>query len=259
MKATLVPLAAIAILACAPRAEAQWQAPYGQPAQPYPQPAQPYPQPYAQRTEQQLDQARRDDAGRRLEFVWVDVHGGFEQLGMTLFGGERDLTGGFISTSSSGGVVGMGIGARLLYFTLLVRGRIGFFDSGQLYRIGAEAGLHVPLGRLEPWAALGVGYAAVGGLRDNVNGAVSSQVGLTGGYARFAAGADYFLTPIFSLGLGASAELLGLHRAALSTAAIQAIQSSVLVERRGSAAVFAQSATGWGGTFALTGVAGLHF
>jgi hypothetical protein len=239
---------------------------YGQPAygQPgYGQPAYGQPAPYdpTQRTVQQLEQARRDDAGRKLEWVWIDVLGGFEQLGMTTFAGRRDLTAGFVPTSSSGGVIGAGVGARLLYFTILARGRIGFFNSGQLYRVGLEGGLHVPLGRVEPHVQLGVGYAAVGNMHDDVSGAVASAIALRGFYTRLGTGLDYFLAPSFSIGLDLSAELLGLSRGALSSSEVQAIKDSksVPAAQKANADLLATSAQGWGGTFSATAVLGLHF
>ncbi len=165
---------------------------------------------------------------------------------------------GFADTSGSGGVVGVGAGARLLFFTLLLRGRVGVFGGGQLYRAGAEAGFHIPLGRLEPRLALGLGYAGVANLADTTGGVGLS---LRGFYTRADAGIDYYLAPAFSLGLGLSGELLGLTRAALSAAAIQQIDASSAVPAslKTNAYLLAQSGSGWGGTLAVTTTAGLHF
>lgn len=212
---------AAAIVLVAPAAAAQW--PLGpQPMQPsMPVLGTPVPLPGARETEQRLDDARQSDAGRRLEWVWIDAHGGFEQIGLTTFKGDKALTGA-APTSGSSGVVGAGLGARLLFFTFLVRGRIGIGPLGKLYRIGPEVGFHVPLGRVEPHVALGAGYAAFGG----------DLAGLRGGYGRVNAGVDYFLASVFSLGLDVSGEILGTRMA---------------------------DASGVGGTVAITGVAGLHF
>jgi hypothetical protein len=206
-----------------------------------------------------LDQARRDDAGRGLTWVWIDVQGGFEQIGLqALNGGNRGFVAGFADTSGSGGLVGVGAGVRLLFFTLLVRGRVGVFGAGQLYRAGAEAGFHIPLGRVEPHVALGLGYAGVGDLKD-ATGGVGLSIG--GFYTRADAGVDYYLVPAFSLGLGVSGELLGLTRAALSPAAVQQINDNpaVTASLKANTSLLAQSGTGWGGTLAVTTTAGLHF
>ncbi|APR75012.1 Hypothetical protein A7982_00358 [Minicystis rosea] len=185
------------------------------------------PMPGARELEQKLDQAKRDDAGRRLEWVWIDAHGGFEQVGLTTFKGDSQLTGGALPTSSSGAVMGVGVGARLLFLTFLVRGRLGIGSIGHLYRLGPEIGLHVPLGRVEPHVELGGGYAAFGKLGDTAPDTLS----LRGGYGRASLGVDFYVASIFSLGLGFSAELLGMRGNGVS---------------------------GLGGTIAATGVAGLH-
>jgi hypothetical protein len=217
------------------------------------------PSPAALETMRLLDQAKLDDSGRGLSWVWVDAQGGFEQLGMqALNGGNKGFVAGFADTSGSGGVVSVGAGARLLFFTLLARGRVGVFGSGQLYRAGAEAGFHIPLGRVEPRLALGLGYAGMGGLHDATGG-----VGLSirGFYTRAEAGLDYYPAPVFSVGLGVSGELLGLSRAALSSAAVTQIKGNLAIPAslRANADLLAQGGTGWGGTLAVTAVTGLHF
>jgi len=214
------------------------------------------------RTVQRLDQAKREDSGRGLDWVWIDFDGGFEQLGLQAFnGGDQSFVGGFVKTSSSGGAVGAGVGARLLFLTLLLRARVGVFDSGQLYRIGPEVGFHVPLGRVEPHVALGLGYAAVGGLRDTVGGAAEADLALRGFYTRASAGLDYFPTPAFSLGFDLSGDLLVLVRPAISSDVVQLIQASPSVDaaHKASASLLTSTGTGVGGTVAVTAVAGLHF
>jgi hypothetical protein len=254
------------IVLCASSAEAQWQPPPPPPSggmlsglTPAPPPP---PTPAQIRTVQELDQAKRDDAGRRLEWVWSDVQGGFEQLGMqTLNGGARSFVAGFVDTSSSGGCVSVGAGARLLFFTFLLRGRLGVFDSGLLYRIGGEAGLHIPLGNVEPHLALGLGYAAMGGLHDTVGGAAAQAIAIRGFYTRVTAGLDYYVTPIFSVGADLSTELLGLTRPALTAAEVQNVKDSpgVGASFKSNADLLAGAGTGWGGTVAVVGALGLHF
>jgi hypothetical protein len=225
-------------------------------------PAPPPPTPAQIATVAWLDRAEREDSGRRLTWLWFDVAGGFEQLGMQTFnGGDQGFAGGLLRTSASGGVVSVGAGARLLYLTLLLRGRVGVFDSGVLYRVGPEVGFHVPLGSVEPHAALGLGYAAVGDLKDTVGGVAAADIALRGFYARGDAGLDYYPTPAFSIGADLSAELLGLFRPALTAAEVTVISASPTVPASlvHGVSLLSSSGTGWGGTIALTGVAGLHF
>jgi hypothetical protein len=223
-------------------------------------PPPPPPTPEQLRTLQLLDAARRQDSGRGLEWVWADVAAGFEQLGLqSLSGGDPGFVAGLVNTSASGGAVSAGVGARLLFFTLLVRGRIGVFDNGQLYRIGPEVGFHVPLGRIEPHVGLGLGFAAMGNLHDKVGGAAAG-IGLRGFYTRADAGVDYYLSPAFSVGVDLSTDLLGMVRPALTTAQVQVIQGAAGLDaaQRASAGLLTSTGTGWGGTVALSAQLGIH-
>jgi hypothetical protein len=211
----------------------------------------------SQHTSQMLDWAKTEDSGRTLEWVWIDAGGGFEQLGMQTFNASNQgFVGNLVKTSSSGGVVSAAVGARLLFFTVTVRGRVGVFDSGQLYRVGPEAGFHIPLGNVEPHVSLGLGYAAVGNLHDTVGGAAAPSIGLRGVYTRAGAGLDYFVVPAFSLGLEVTSELLALFRPALTPAEVTVLKPKLPT---GQADLLASSGSGLGGTVAVTAVAGLHF
>jgi hypothetical protein len=227
---------AAALVLCAAPASAQWPLPMPQPQQPaygqpsYLPPGMPPvilpspPMQGAQELEQKLEESKRADAGRKLEWVWIDLHGGFEQVGVTTFKGDSAITSGG-PTSSSGGVIGGAIGARLLFLTLLLRARAGFGAIGHLFRIGPEIGLHVPLGRVEPHVELGAGFAAF----THLAGGGSRPLG---GFGRVGFGVDFFLAPVFSLGIGLTTEILGLRTA---------------------------NASAVGGTIAATSTAGLHF
>jgi hypothetical protein len=212
------------------------------------------------RTVQRLDAAREQDSGRGLDWIWADVSGGFEQLGLqALSGGDLTFVGGLVNTSSSGGAVSAGVGARLIFLTLLVRGRIGVFGSGQLYRIGPEVGFHVPLGRVEPHGGIGLGYAAMGKLHDNVGGAAAA-IALRGFYTRVDAGLDYYPVPAFSVGLDLSADLLGMVRPALTAPQVQLIQNAAGLDaaQRTGAGLLTSTGTGWGGTVAVSAQLGIH-
>src|SRR5262245_44725678 len=94
--------------------------PPGAPAQPYdpsmqagglapPPPMQPVETepPPDSTTTHELDDAKEKDSGRGLEFVWLNVEGGFAHIGLSTFNvDEPSLTAGFIPTSASGGTVG---------------------------------------------------------------------------------------------------------------------------------------------------------
>jgi hypothetical protein len=218
--------------------------------------------PEQQRTIQRLDLAKRLDSGRGLDVVWIDVEGGFEQLGLQTFnGGDQSFVGGLVKTSASGGSVSAAAGARFLFLTLLLRARVGVFDMGELYRIGPEVGFHVPLGSVEPHAELGLGYAAVGGLKDTVGGGAAGDLALRGFYTRVSAGLDYYPTPIFSIGALLSTDLLVMVRPALTSAEVSNIQTlpGASATQKQSASLLSSAGTGVGGTLAVSAVAGLHF
>jgi hypothetical protein len=69
------------------------------------------------------------------------------------------------------------------------------------------------------------------------------------------------VTPFFSIGGDASAELLGLVRPALVAAQVTNIQmsSSITPAQKQSASLLTQSSIGLGGTLAVTALLGLHY
>lgn len=211
-------------------------------------------------TEEELDQAKEKDSGRGLTFVWLNAEGGFEHVGLrTLNVDEENFTAGFIESSASGWMLGAGVGARLLFLTIGARGRVGFFSSWQLFSVGGEVGLRFPFGNLEPHVDLGGGYVALGSVRGALNGA-DDAVSIRGFYVRAGGGLDYFVTPAFSIGANASAEIMGLTRPGLSPDRVAAIKSDPNYDpERVRADALALEGTSYGTAIAVTGVLGLHF
>jgi hypothetical protein len=211
-------------------------------------------------TEQRLEQAKKDDSGRTLTWFWLNLEGGFEHVGLKTFNvDESNFTAGFVDSTSSGGVLGLGLGPRLLFLTLGARGRIGFFDAWQLFSLGGELGFHIPLGIVEPHVDLGFGYTALGSFSGAVSGATDA-INIRGFYGRFGGGLDIFVTPVFSLGAGISWELLGLTRPGLSTDDIQSIKSDPNYDpAQAKADALQAEGTSYGSAVAITAVAGLHF
>lgn len=156
--------------------------------------------------EKELDESDEKDSGRGLEFVWLSADIGFQTAGLAAFSGSESSG---ESTTGSGLAYGGAGGLRLLYFTL--GARFWHSDQGtfQLWSLLGEASLRVPLGKLEPFALLGAGYAKASGL---------SGVGVLGGVdARLAAGIDYYFSDSFSVGGQLGADLLFLRNSDLSS------------------------------------------
>jgi hypothetical protein len=208
----------------------------------------------------QIEEAKEKDSGRGLEFVWLNVEGGFEDVGLSTFNiDEQNLTAGFISTSASGGVFGAGLGLRLIFLTLGARGRVGFFSEWQLFTVGGELGVHVPLGILDPHFDLGFGYAGLGSFESAVSGAADA-ISIRGFYGRASGGLDVYLAPAFSLGANVSWEVLGLTRPGLSAEAVKRIQSDPATNpQQTKADLLAAEGASYGSALAVTGVVGLHF
>lgn len=161
-----------------------------------------------------LDAAKEKDSGRGLTWFWLEAGGGFEHLGLqTIDDGGRsedpcvqvvneecatlapdgDVD---LSRTATGGMLDLGLGARLLFFTLGARGRLSILDRFTMLRVGPEVGLRIPIGSIEPRITLGGGYATI---FDNPT---------TGGYVRVAGGLDYFVSTHFALGADLSGDLL---------------------------------------------------
>ncbi len=237
----------IAALAAVPVAHAQW-APQQPQRQTYPQqqpaPGGGYQQPYAPgtpragggRTEAALRDAEHKDAGRGLEWFYAAPELGVTNVGLTSLSNGGLLPG---ASAQTGTQLGVGLGARLLYFTVGMRGRLAFLPDFKAWSLGPEAAFHIPIGNLEPYALAGLGYTALGGLDDPGKAGIR----IRGVHARLGGGADYYLTPSFSVGGLGTAELLFLGRPAVDSPA---------------AGPLASGGSGTGLALSLSLVLGLH-
>ena len=192
-------------------------------------------------TEAQLDRADKEDSGRGLEFVWVNADVGPQVLGLHTLKDGGLVDGTALESKGTGIAYGAGLGVRLLVFTLGARFRFANFSDWQVWTLGPEVGMHIPLGRLEPYFTLGAGYASLGGYANELS-AVNKAKGLD---VRASAGLDFYLTNTFSVGANLSGDALFLSRSASSGATLPATYASD------------GSGIGLGGT--LSAVLGLHF
>jgi len=211
----------------------------------------PTPTPTTQ-TEAQLDRADKEDSGRGLEFAWLNAEVGPQYLGLQTLKANKLVDGALIDSKGAGMVYGAGLGVRLLAFTVGARFRFGNFSDWQLWSLGAEAGMHIPLGRLEPYFTLGAGYASVGGFSsDFMRGSNMSGLDVRG-----SAGVDYYLSNTFSVGANLSGDLLFLSRSGSSQVRLDASASQ---EQQAAAALYGQDGSGIGAGGTLSLVLGLHF
>jgi len=201
-------------------------------------------------TLEQLERAEREDAGRGLEFFWVEVEGGYEYASLAAFRSDA-LLGAGIDDSGSGLALGVGAGVRVIFLTLGGRFRLLRASAWDLWTLDAEVGLHLPLGALEPSFTFAAGYAWLGvaGV-DGVPGFDSDAVDVAGVDARLGANLDYYVNPLLSFGVRASFDALALWRSGGAQPASVPAQAAETYARDGDG-------VGFGVTFGAA--AGLHF
>lgn len=228
-----------------------WALESGGLAPPAPLQREPYAQPQST-TEMELARADREDSGRGLEFVWLNAEAGYQFVGLETFNGSKLLPGALTDTTQSGVAFGGGAGARLLFFTLGGRFRMGSFSAWDLWSVDLEAGFHLPYGSLEPYAYLGGGYCALGSFEARRVGELNAKdLEISGWNLRAGLGLDYYLSSVFSVGALLSGDILFLTRSKL--AGIPSDTPDDLADPYGS------DGKSIGGAGSLTGVLGLHF
>lgn len=161
--------------------------------------------------EAELEHADQADSGRGLEYVWLSGDVGLTVMDLAPFSRGAIFPGH--EESGAGVAYGGGIGARILYFTVGVRVHGMSLNAYSAWTVLGELGVRLPLGRLEPFGRVGLGYLGTGPV--SANGAEASA----GGFAsRWSAGADYYFSDAFSLGLELSLDLASVSRGALDPA-----------------------------------------
>ncbi len=207
-------------------------------------------------TEQKLDDSKKEDSGRGIEFVYVNaqVGGVFDAIGT--FNNSLAIQ----QTNAGGAMLGAEAGIRFVWLTLGARFRYDTLPSAfNIWQLDAVLGFHIPLGRWDPYVSIHGGYSAIGTLdpsnfkasdiapcatctsQDAANGFSSK-----GANVGFSVGVDYYLAKFFSIGVDAGFEFLFLHRdpLAIPTACSQdptgscqaAVQSNPLYQNSGDAA-----------------------
>jgi hypothetical protein len=171
---------------------------------------------YASETEQQLQRAEQEDAGRGLEWVWVHAETGYQYVGLETLLSDGLTYADAVSPSAGGLMVGAGGGIRLLFLALGARARLGMFDQWNVGTIDAEGRIHIPLGELEPYFTIAAGYAFLTSADASDWG---GDVSIRGWNARTGVGLDYYITPVFSVGGNLSGEALFLNRSGLDVSA----------------------------------------
>jgi hypothetical protein len=204
-------------------------------------------------TEEKLTTADQKDSGRGLEWFYLNAEIGAQHLGLQTFKANGIVDSAVVNTTQTGPLFGAGLGLRVVFVTLGGRFRLASFKDYQLWTLGAEVGLRIPLGSVEPYFVVGGGYASLGSLS---GGGTAGNVSVTGYDLRAGGGLDYYVTPVFSVGANLTGDLVGLTRPGVSPATLQ----PAATPGAGSAsAVYAASGSSLGMGISATVVLGLHF
>jgi hypothetical protein len=196
-------------------------------------------------TAHKLDEAEQKDSGRGFELFWLDGQVGGSYINMSQF---SQTTFGLEKTSAGGPMFSVGAGVRLFILTAGARLRYNALSSFNMWQINGEVGLKLPVSSFDLLFALHGGYSFVGRLGD-VSSATNTDVPFAGdtvsirgfnGGLDFAL--DYYVSPMFSVGVGALADFLLLNRppvpipAGLTPDQQKAISSNPLYQQSGTSA-----------------------
>ncbi|RYZ10162.1 MAG: hypothetical protein EOO73_00875 [Myxococcales bacterium] len=199
--------------------------------------------------EQELEKADREDAGRGLEWIWLNAEVGAQHLGLQTLKADGLVDPKLVKTTQTGLLYGAGIGARILVFTVGARFRMGTFKDWQLWTLDAEGGFRIPIGSLEPYVNVAAGYASLGS--PSTDAPAASKANVRGVHARVGAGVDYYLSNTFSVGGNLSGDLLFLSRSK--------VEGAEASTNGDEAAVYSKDGSSIGAGTSLTAVVGLHF
>jgi hypothetical protein len=205
--------------------------------------------------------------GPSSQHVWIDAHAGVESVQLNTFNADFDTVSvGLLPTSGVGPTANVGAGLRLAFLTLGLRGHVASFQNDaptqtvgawQIWTLDAEAGLRIPLGRIEPHVSVAGGYASFGGFQTAVQG-LSDGLDVHGVDARLNGGVDYWVTHEVSLGAEAGGGLLFVARPGVSARDLATPkQIGTLDDAKARVLEANGSSLGW--TFAVTGDVGVHF
>lgn len=166
-------------------------------------------------TTARLDEAEREDSKRKFEVFWIDAHLGGSYIDMRQLS-DSDLR---IEKASAGGpAFSLGAGARFLVLVVGARARYNALSSFNMWQLNGEVGLKLPISAIDFLIGVHGGYSFVGSLGDaalatNTNvPTAADQVKVRGFNAGLDVGLDYYVSPTFSVGVGALGDFLFLNR-----------------------------------------------
>ncbi len=199
-----------------------------------------------QATVAKLDEAEREDSGRKFELFWFDAQLGASYIDMRQFSSETLA----IEKASAGGpMFALGAGVRFVLLTLGVRARYNALSSFNMWQINGEIGFKIPIRNVDLLFGLHGGYSFVGSLGEGATAtnsgntqANSDAVKVRGFNAGLDLAVDYYVTPTVSVGGGFVGDFLLLNRppvgvpAGLTPDQQAAVAADPLYQRSGTSA-----------------------
>lgn len=161
------------------------------------------------RQESQRSEPREEDDGRSVDFLWIEPFFGYSYVDLVMFSQENFLPS--VERLSGGGFIGgLAAGMRMSFIMFGGRGTLASYNGFDLWTLGGEIHLRIPLGALEPYARVGFGYGWVGQANyDRPEASTSDVYGLV---VDAAAGLDIYLDKVFAIGVGMDGAFLNLSR-----------------------------------------------
>ena len=137
-----------------------------------------------------------------LERIWTNAEIGASRV---YLGNDTSLA----TTTSNGAMLGVGAGARFAPWTFGARFRAHPQSAFTFFQLNAEVGLHPAQGAWDPYVNLHGGYVTTS---LNTSTAPEGFPNPRGFDLGLSAGADYRLSPLFSLGFDATADVFLIAR-----------------------------------------------
>ncbi len=153
-------------------------------------------------------------------FVYVDGGPGLSYIDLTTLNSSDFALG---NAGGVGGMVDLGVGLRLVIFTLGPRVRYHTLSAFEMWQINGEFAMHVPVRKWDGYVGLHGGYSYIGhfsrsAFSDASSTTPSEDLRVRGWDVGLQVGLDYYFSHYLSVGGGLSGEILFLRRPALATA-----------------------------------------
>lgn len=170
---------------------------------------------YQDATQAKLNESEAEDSGRGFELFWLNGELGGTYTDMAQFSSE---TLQIEKTKAGGPFFGLGAGIRLVVLTAGARVRYNALSSFNLWQVNGELGLKFPIRSVDLLVGVHGGWSFVGSLGDAglaTSSAVpdaKDRVSIRGPNAGLDLAVDYYVSPTFSVGVGAFGDALFLNR-----------------------------------------------